>query len=250
MSAFGIVSIMTLAAILPSERVRVGILEDHQSVIDGYRYRLGLTPRIEVVGVARTGEELDRLVAATPMDILIMDVNVPAAADNPNPFPILHVLPKLVETHPDLSVLIVSMIAERVLIRALLEAGARGYILKDESSIIEQQLGSIILALAAGGNFVSQHVFGLLKRGTHELDVAQLTPRQVEALSLCAANPNWSRIQLAEALGVTHSTARNLLSGAYVRLGVNTLPAAISKAQSDGLLTSPPAYKPVPAKRF
>jgi two-component system, NarL family, nitrate/nitrite response regulator NarL len=227
-----------------SNIVRVGILEDHQSIIDGYRYRLGLNHSIEVVGVAWTGDELTTLLASTPMDVLIMDVGVPTAANNPNQFPILHVLPRLDETYPGLSVLIISMIAERVLIRALLEAGAHGYILKDESGIIEDQLGSIVLSLAAGGNFVSPRVFDLLNKGRNTPDDIQLTPRQIEALSLCVANPNWSRLQLADALGVTHSTARNLLSTAYLRLGVNTLPAAIAKAQAAGLLPTPPAYKP------
>jgi two-component system, NarL family, nitrate/nitrite response regulator NarL len=224
--------------------VRVGILEDHQSIIDGYHYRLGLNPAIEVVGVAWNGAELTTLLAATPMDVLIMDVNVPTAHDNPNPFPILHVLSRLAETQPALSVLIITMIAERVLIRALMEAGAHGYILKDESAIIEEQLGSIVVSLAAGGNFVSPRVFDLLNKGRAKPDDVQLTPRQIEALSLCIAHPNWTRIQLAEAMAVTHSTARNLLSGAYLRLGVNTLSAAIAKAQAIGLIASPPAYNP------
>jgi DNA-binding NarL/FixJ family response regulator len=224
--------------------VRVGILEDHQSIIDGYRYRLGLTPSIEVVGVAWTGAELTTLLASTPIDVLIMDVGVPTSPDNPNQFPILHVLPRLTETYLGLSILIISMIAERVLIRALLEAGAHGYILKDESAIIEEQLGNIVLSLAAGGNFVSPHVFALLNKGRDASDDVQLTPRQIEALSLCVANPNWSRLQLADALGVTHSTARNLLSSTYLRLGVNTLPAAIVKAQTIGLLPTTHSYKP------
>jgi DNA-binding CsgD family transcriptional regulator len=86
-------------------------------------------------------------------------------------------------------------------------------------------------------------VFDLLNRGRNAADDIQLTPRQIEALSLCIANPNWSRLQLADALGVTHSTARNLLSSTYLRLGVNTLPAAIAKAQAMGVLPALPAYK-------
>jgi two-component system, NarL family, response regulator NreC len=221
----------------PWRNVMVAIMEDHQTMLDGYRYRLGLTSAITIVGEARTWAELQNLVETTPIDVLIMDVVVPTDDNNTNPFPILHVLPALVEAHPELSVLIISMIGERVLIRALLDAGARGYILKDENTVIQEQLGAIILLLATGGNYVSQRVFDLLNSGAPTSKLLQLTPRQVAALSLCASNPNWSRSQLADALGVTHSTARNLLSGAYVRLGVNTLPAALAKARSLGLLT-------------
>jgi DNA-binding NarL/FixJ family response regulator len=52
-------------------QVRVGILEDHQSIIDGYQYRLNMTPGVQVVGVARSGEALAKLVTHIPMDVLI-----------------------------------------------------------------------------------------------------------------------------------------------------------------------------------
>jgi DNA-binding CsgD family transcriptional regulator len=54
---------------------------------------------------------------------------------------------------------------------------------------------------------------------------------------LCAANPNWSRIQVAVHLDVTPSTVRNILHQAYLRLGVNTLAAAIARARQLGLIT-------------
>jgi DNA-binding NarL/FixJ family response regulator len=165
-----------------------------------------------------------------------MDVNVPTAMDNRQPFPILHVIPSLVEKHPNLSILIISMVADRVLINVLLESGARGYILKEENAVIEQ-LGSVVTAVAAGSNYVSDRVFNLLNQGSRSRAENPLTPRQLQALSLAAAHPEWSGVELARELGVTHSTTRNLLAGAYVRLGVNNLSAAVAKAEHLGLLT-------------
>ncbi|MGZ9234392.1 MAG: response regulator, partial [Anaerolineales bacterium] len=119
---------------MPAEKVRVAILDDHQSIIDGYIYRLGQTPEIEVVGTATVGEELEPLLGKYPADVLLLDLSVRTAQDNPNPFPILHIIPKLIQKYPHLSVLVISMFSEPGLMRSLIEAGASGYILKDDQA--------------------------------------------------------------------------------------------------------------------
>ena len=58
----------------------------------------------------------------------------------------------------------------------------------------------------------------------------------MEALSLCAAFPDISTSELATELFIANSTARNLLSGAYLKLDVRTRTAAIAKARQLGLL--------------
>ena len=63
--------------------------------------------------------------------------------------------------------------------------------------------------------------------------------RQLEALSLCAAYPDATTAELAGMLGVAHSTLRNLLSGAYLRLNVRSRTAAVAKAKRLGLITPP-----------
>ncbi len=75
----------------------------------------------------------------------------------------------------------------------------------------------------------------------HKAGDAPLTPRQQQALSLAAAYPDHTSAELALRLGVAQSTARNLLSGAYLRLGVRSRAAAVAKARHLGLITSSPA---------
>jgi DNA-binding CsgD family transcriptional regulator len=64
------------------------------------------------------------------------------------------------------------------------------------------------------------------------MDAQKLTPRQFEVLSLCAAYPNGTSAELAGRLGVSSSTFRNVLSSAYLRLGVRTRNAAIAQLQT------------------
>jgi two-component system nitrate/nitrite response regulator NarL len=214
-------------------KICVTILDDHQSIIDGYMYRLSKFPTIEVVATLMTGEDLQSTLEKTHTDVLLLDVNVPTSRSNANPYPILHVIPKLLELHPNLTILVISMFSERGLIRAVMEAGASGYILKDDQASI-QDLGNIVLSVAKGGIYFSQK--GFFKHSSSKNEEL-LTARQLQALSLCAAYPECLTEELAHRMGVSNSTVRNLLSGAYLRLSVHNRAAAIAKARELGIIT-------------
>jgi DNA-binding NarL/FixJ family response regulator len=216
--------------------VRVSILDDHQSIIDGYLYRLSQYPEIEVVGTALTGEELEPLLANNPTDVLLLDITVPTSRSNPNAYPILHLIPKLLERYPALNILVVSMHKTPTMIKSVMEAGASGYILKDDQETI-QNLANAVCLTARGGIFLSQPAYEQLHKRLPQDNM--LTTRQLEAISLCAAYPDATSTELASRLGVANSTVRNLLSGAYVRLDVHTRAAAIAKAQKLGLISTP-----------
>ncbi len=218
--------------------IRVAILEDHQSIIDGYIYRLKETPEIEISGTALRGEELEPILDGQPADVLLLDVYVPTGLNNPNPFPVLHVIPKLLQKYPDLSIVVISMLTHNTLIEALVESGISGYIFKDDRKSI-QQLAKIVIMVANGGIYFSQEAHRKLRAARARSAGPVLTARQLEALSLCAAYPDSSSFELAKRLGVANSTLRNLLSSAYLRLDVRTRAAAIARAQQLGLLISP-----------
>ena len=219
-----------------SNKIRVTILDDHQSIVDGYVYRLSQCPHIEVGATLAFGEELEPSLAKYPTDVLLLDLGVPVARDNPNPYPILSIVPKLLQVYPGLNILVISMYAERGLIRAVIEAGASGYILKDDQSTI-RDLGNVILSIAGGGIYLSEKARNVYLKNRGSLREGPLTVRQLEALSLCAAYPNDSTAQLAGKMAVANSTFRNFLSGAYVKLEVNNRAAAIAKARQLGFIT-------------
>jgi two-component system nitrate/nitrite response regulator NarL len=219
-----------------TKKIRVTILDDHQSIIDGYLFRLSKAPEIEVVAAIAFGEELEPALAKFPTDVLLLDVSVPMSPNNLNPYPILHIIPELLQLYPNLAVLVISMLAERGLVRAIMEAGASGYILKDDQATI-QELGNVVISIANGGIRLSQKAHqSFLNRRAQETDEL-LTARQLQALSLCAAYPNYLTEDLAQKMSVSNSTVRNLLSGAYVRLAVHTRIAAIEKARELGVIT-------------
>ncbi len=171
----------------------------------------------------------------TPTDILLLDFSVPTGPLNQNLFPTLTLIPRLLQLYPDLDIVVISMFTERGLIRAVMEAGASGYIVKDDAESI-QKLDKILHTVADGGIYISQRVSGVFQKQDGKGEEDPLTHRQLQVLLLCAMFPNDKTTELARKMCVSNSTVRNLLSGAYLRLGVNTRAAAIQMARKLTLL--------------
>ena len=219
------------------EKIKVAILDDHQSMLDGYALRLSQHADIELVGTANFADQLTELLDRQDIHVLIMDVSVPASEEARETFPILHTIPQLIDSYPGLSILVVSMHKHGTLINALMEAGAKGYVLKDDRQSI-MKLGDVVRTVAGGGVYFSDDAYALVKaEGRRAADQAILTRRQLEALSLSAASPGMKSAELANRLNIAPSTLRTLLSDAYKRLRVNKLATAVAKARQLGLIS-------------
>ena len=179
------------------QKIRVSILDDHQSIIDGYSFRLSTHPEIQVVATANYGDELEPMLAHNPTDVLLLDVTVPTSPRHLDPYPILHVIPRLLQIYDDLSILVISMHAQRALISAVMEAGANGYIFKDDQPSI-RQLGAIVLSVTKGGIYLSHKAHMLMMKRQSDGLGPLLTTRQTEALSVCAAYPEDTSANLAK----------------------------------------------------
>jgi len=218
-----------------SSPIRMGILDDHQSTVDGYLFRLINFQNIKVAATASFGDEIDGMLNKNELDLLLMDISVPTSRENSNPYPILHKIPKILQKYPEISIIVITMHNQRTLIEAVMEAGASGYILKDDRDSI-LRLGDIITSVASGGIYFSKKSYRLLN-GNLEDGSPNLTPRQREVLSLIASQPNSTTASLAIILDIAPSTVRNLLSDAYIRMNVNNKTAAVVKARKLGLIT-------------
>jgi DNA-binding NarL/FixJ family response regulator len=220
-------------------KIRVSILDDHISIIDGYLYRINLgdKSKMEVVATMAYGEDLEPTLAQHPTDVLLLDISVPTSPDNPNPFPILYAIPKLLETYSNLHIVVITIHNDSGLIRAVMESGSSGYVLKDDQIMI-RDLANVIQSVNKGDIVLSKAAQQLLLKHNPVPPDGQLTDRQLEALSLSAAYPDWTTADLSQKMSVANSTIRNLLSGAYLRLGVHTRMGAISKARQLGIIAS------------
>lgn len=217
-----------------SEIINITILEDHQSIIDGYLYRLVPEKGFSINGIVRYGEDLLPMLRTTLCDVLILDLQVPASALDSNSFPVMNIIPVIRTLFPNLIVLVISMHSQRVLVERLFEMGVKGFIFKDDSKAIEN-LVDVVIKLKNGGSYFSIGDYEKLRNLKSESAHPLLSARQMEALSLCVAFPDSSSEELSNRLGVSSSTFRNLLSNAYSRLGVRTRVAAIAELQKLGI---------------
>jgi DNA-binding NarL/FixJ family response regulator len=216
------------------ERIRVAILEDHPVIVDAYRYYLQDQADIELVAAIEVGEALPTvLIERAPIHVLILDVGVPTSHTTSSAYPILYLLADLLHRHPQLNVLVISMHKSHAMIKALIDAGASGYVFKDDRETL-QKFSAVIRMIAAGGIYFSRDAHKIVMQQSSQKQL--LSPRQLEVLSLCAAYPEKSTAELARQLSVADTTVRNTLSILYERLGVRGRVAALAKAREMGLI--------------
>lgn len=191
---------------------------------------------MQIVAVGSTGDDLSVILQRDNIDVLLLDIQVPISDSNSNPYPILHEIKRILNEHPRIAILAISMYAQPSLIKSIMDAGASGYILKEDNDTI-RELPSIIRSVARGGIHMSKKAFQRYRERQYEQLAEALSPRQIEALSLCAAYPDATSAKLADMIDVKHSTFRNTLSQAYLKLNVRTRAAAVSQARILGLIS-------------
>lgn len=139
------------------------------------------------------------------------------------------------------------MYSQRTLIKAVMEAGASGYILKGDCESI-RDLPMIIKGIAADNVYLSKQAMQKYVKSSDER--ARLTVRQQEMLSLCAAFPNATTADLAKRMDVANSTARNLLSNLYLKLNVRNRSGAVEKARRLGIVSEIEQLRTPPPHTF
>jgi DNA-binding NarL/FixJ family response regulator len=154
--------------------IRILLVDDHPLVRDGLRLRLGNLPRLEVVGEAGDAAEALREVAAHQPRLVLMDVGMKGVNG-------LDLTAQLLARHPGLLVLMLSMYDNPEYVQRALQAGARGYVLKDAPA---SEIVAAIDAVAAGGTFLSPAVAGRLFRAQEPKP--RLSLRESEILSALA----------------------------------------------------------------
>ena len=221
--------------------IRVAILEDHPAMVEGYKSYLREQPDIQVAATAAFGEELSPLLDTyQPIHLLLLDIQVSTSETNPSPYPILFLIPDLLQHYPGLNILVISMHKEHALIKAVMEAGAGGFVLKDDRETLDK-FPAVIRLVAGGGIYFSREAHQLY--ATQSPDALKLSPRQAQVLSLCAAYPEKSAADLARMLNVADTTVRNTLSVLYLRLGVHGRTPAVAKAKELGLIPEAETYR-------
>lgn len=225
-----------------SQSITVVSIDDHNLVRQGIRSLLEAASDIHLVGEGCAGEEIEGLVADLSPDILLLDLGLPTHADpeqrQPGErYPILDAIRRLRERHPHTRILVLSQYDDSGLVRATVDAGVQGYLLKDDA--LSSRLPSVIRAVHQGHAFYSPAVHATLTAEQNAGENPQLTPRQVEILTALAVDPHLPRSAIAARLDISEHTLTYHLRAIFDRLAVTTLTGAIVKAIQLELLPRP-----------
>lgn len=202
--------------------MRVLIVEDHPVYRDGLAALLSAAG-VEVVGTAASGEEALAL-AEADLDVVIMDIALPDrdGAD---------VTAELVERHPGIQVLVLTMFHEDQVIARALEAGASGYLVKDAPpDEILRAVASVASGALVFGADLAPRVRTLTsvaaRRGVAppSTDFPELRERERQVLGMLALGLDNAAI--AERLGLSGKTVANYVSTILTHLRVRDRDAA------------------------
>ena len=165
---------MAFADPVPAPTIRLLLVDDHPLVRDGLRARLEVVPGFEVVGEAGNADEALAQMAALRPSLVLMDVGMKDVNG-------IDLTAMLLAREPALQVLMLSMYDNPEYVQRAMQAGARGYVLKDAPA---SEIIAAIEAVAGGGTFLSPAVSKRLFR--NQAPRPLLSSRESQILSALA----------------------------------------------------------------
>lgn len=216
------------------EKIRVIIADDHPIVRSGLRLMLGMEDGIELVGEAADGSAALQLIGSLQPDVVLMDLRMPVMDG-------LEAIERIRTQWPQIAIIVLTTYDEDDLMLRSLQAGVRGYLLKESS------LDTVLQAIesAARGEMllqqdVMQRILHHTARGSnypssrYENTDFHLTAREQDVLAGIASGERSKEV--GARLGITRRTVESYLNSIYIKLNVDSRAAAVAIAIEHGLL--------------
>lgn len=216
------------------DTIRILIADDHALFREGLRALFAALPDIEVVGEAAEGAAAISQVDALKPDVVLMDINMPGVNG-------IEATRRILNTHPNLGIIMVTMLEDDASVFAAMKAGARGYVLKGAN---HEEILQAIHAVAGGqavfGPAIAARIMAFFQNlnSTHKPVTPtsifpELTEREREVLQLMTRGA--SNKDIAEKLVISGKTVSNHISNIFSKLQVADRAQAVLRARDAGL---------------
>jgi DNA-binding NarL/FixJ family response regulator len=206
-------------------KISVLLVDDHSLVRSGFRHILEDESDMEVIGEAADGNEAVELAKRLRPDVIVMDSAMPRMSG-------LVATRQILENFPEAAVLILSMHSEDTLVRQALEAGAKGYILKNA---VDLGLQMAIRRVASGEIVLDPQI--TQSRSWKGEGNLTLTQRELEILEHIVAGE--SNKEIAHSLGLSSNTVAVHRANIMDALGVHNTAELVVYAIRNGLVILP-----------
>ncbi len=209
--------------------ISVFVADDHAIVRDGLVALLRAHPGIEIVGTATNGTEAVAKVLHTKPRVVILDISMPELSG-------IEAARQITAALPDTLVVMLSMHSGAQYVFQALEAGARGYLLKESASA---EIADAVRAVDRGQRYLSRKVAEIVAQGISERQgvsaLDSLSRREREVLRLVA--DGYSSAKIGELLHLSPKTVDSYRSRLMQKLQVNQLAGLIKFAIQHGVTT-------------
>jgi len=207
------------------KKITVLLVDDHNLVRRGFRRMLEDESDMEVVGEAGDGEESIKLAKELHPQVVVMDCALPGMNG-------LEATRRIIQDSPNTSVLMLSMHTENTWVRQAIDAGAKGYVLKNA---LDLELGAAIRRVAAGETVFDPKVEQrAVLKGERS---AALTPRELEVLQMIVDGK--SNKEIAIALELSANTVAVHRANIMNTLGIHKTAELVVYAIRAGLVNVP-----------
>jgi DNA-binding NarL/FixJ family response regulator len=195
-------------------KIRVALADDHPVVLAGVRALIQAAPEMELVGEATSGKAALELIKTSLPDVAVIDVSMPEISG-------VELAQRLAEECPTVKVLVLTVHEDRAYVQQLLQAGARGYLLKRSAA---EELVRAIRAVFAGGVYIDPTIASKLitpiMTNNAAVSGAGLSEREEEVLKLAAQG--FSNKEAAAKLDLSIKTVETYKARAAEKLGLRT----------------------------
>ncbi|MBX5449614.1 response regulator [Thermogemmatispora sp.] len=210
--------------------IRLLIVDDHEMVREGLKAMLVSEPDFEIVGEASNAEQAMTLVERLHPDIILLDVRLPGVSG-------VALCRQVCERYPEIGVIIVTTYTDENLVAECLQAGARGYIVKDiERFDLKRSIRAVARGEAAIDPKAAVAVLAHLRRTPVRQEPAPepLSAQQLVILRLIAQG--LSSREIAAKLYLSENTVKSYVQEILHRLGVKNRTEAVMVAVKQGWL--------------
>lgn len=212
------------------EKIRVLLADDHQIMLDGLKAILLNDESLEVVGVAGNGLEVLEFLKKEPVDVLLLDLQMPVMDG-------LETTMHVKKSYPEVKVIMLTTNDEGSIITSLFKVGATGYLLKNAS---KEYLIQGIKDAYEGKKVLSAHLTEKMidslsdspkvKKG----EIPKITKREIEVVKLIAQE--YTTQEIADTLFVSTNTVATHKRNLFVKMDVKNSVGMIKKATDWGLI--------------
>ncbi|HKI26311.1 MAG TPA: response regulator transcription factor [Candidatus Sulfotelmatobacter sp.] len=207
-----------------AKKITVLLVDDHSLVRRGFRRMLEDEPDLEVAGEAADGEMAIKLARELHPRVVVMDCALPGMNG-------LEATRQILDQLPDTAVLMLSMHSESTWVRQAIEAGAKGYVLKNA---LDLELGAAIRKVAAGETVFDPRVE---QKSVLKGERNGLTQRELEVLQMIVDGK--SNKEIATALDLSANTIAVHRANIMNTLGIHKTAELVVYAIRSGLVNVP-----------